>query len=58
MIHYGNTKTPNMHCRFDSVTLLQLAFPGEGNPNFPWEKSYRDNTFVKMQRIKKKIKFK
>ena len=52
MIHYGNTKTPIMHCRFDSVTLLQLAFPGEGNPNFPWEKSYQDNTFVKMQRIK------
>ena len=27
--------------------LSQLAFPGENNPNFPWEKSYWDNTVVK-----------
>ena len=36
---YGNTKTPAMHCRLGSATLSQLAFPGESNPNFPWEKS-------------------
>ena len=27
--------------------LSQLAFPGEGNPHFPWEKSHWDNTVVK-----------
>ena len=32
--------------------LSQLAFPGEGNPNFPWEKSHWDNTIIKK---KKKI---
>ena len=26
--------------------LLQLAFSGESNPNFPWEKSHWDNTVV------------
>ena len=25
-----------MHRRLGSATLLQLAFPGESNPNFPW----------------------
>ena len=29
------------------VRLSQLAFPEEGNPNFPWEKSLWDNTVVK-----------
>ena len=27
--------------------LSQLAFPGEGSPIFPWEKSHWDNTVVK-----------
>ena len=35
----GNTKTPSMHRMLCSSTLSQLAFPGESNPNFPWEKS-------------------
>ena len=29
-----------MHRRLGSATLSQLAFPGEGNPNFPWEIPY------------------
>ena len=45
-MEYGNTKTPSMHTRFGSVTLSQLAFPGESNPNFPWEKSHWYNTAV------------
>ena len=44
---YGNTKTPSMHCRLSSVTLSQLAFPKEGNPNFPREKSHWNSTAVK-----------
>ena len=36
-----------MHHRFRSVTLSQLPFPAESNPNFPWEKSHWDNTVVK-----------
>ena len=32
-----------MHRRFSSATLSRLAFPGEGNPNFPWEKSHWDS---------------
>ena len=43
----------NMHCRLSSATLSQLAFPREANPNFPWEKSHRDDTVVK-----KKVKVK
>ena len=46
-VDYGNTKTPSMHSRMGSATLSQLAFPGESNPNFPWEKSHWDNTVVK-----------
>ena len=46
-VDYGNTRTPSMHSRLGSATLSRLAFPGEGNPNFPWEKSHWDNTFVK-----------
>ena len=34
-----NTKTPSMHPRLGSATLSQLAFPGEKQSNFPWEKS-------------------
>ena len=41
-----------MHPRFGSATLLQLAFPGEGNPNFLWEKSHWDNTVVKQNKAK------
>ena len=33
-----------------SATLSQLAFPGESNPNFPWEKSQWDNTVVKKKK--------
>ena len=29
--------------------LSQLAFPGEGNLNFPWEKSHWDKTVAKLQ---------
>ena len=50
----GNTKTPSMHHRLDSVTLLQLAFPREGNLSFSLEKSKWDNTVVKCKMKKKK----
>ena len=46
---YVNTNTPSMHPRLGSATLLQLAFPGEGNPIFPWAKSHWGNTVVKSQ---------
>ena len=36
-----------MHRRLGSATLSQLAFPGERDPNFPWEKSHCDNTVLK-----------
>ena len=48
-----------MHRRLGSVTLSQLAFPGESNLNFPWEKSHWQNTFVKsFQKFKKEVKSK
>ena len=31
---------------------MQLAFPRESNPNFPWEKSHWDNTVVKSKKKK------
>ena len=34
--------------------LSQLAFPGEGNPNFPWEKSHWDDNIVKSKKVFKK----
>ena len=43
---FGNTKTPSMHPTLGSATLSQLAFPGEGNPDFLWEKSHWDNTVI------------
>ena len=46
-VDYGNTKTPSVHRRFGSATLSQLAFPEEGNPHSPWEKSHWDNIVVK-----------
>ena len=52
-VDYWNTKTPSMHPRLGSATLSQLAFPGEGNPNFRWEKSHWHNTVVK-KKVKKK----
>ena len=52
--YYENTKTPSMHPRLGSATLLQLAFPGEGNPNLQWEKSHRDITVVKKQQQQNK----
>ena len=53
---YGNTKTPGMHCRLGSTTLLQLAFPREGNQNFPWEKSHWGNPVVKSNNKKREKK--
>ena len=44
-------KHQDMHSRLGSTTLLQLAFPGESNPNFPWGKSHWDNTVVKFFKI-------
>ena len=41
------TKAPSMHCRLGSMIVSQLAFPREGNPDFPWQKSHQDNTVVK-----------
>ena len=38
-----------MHGKLGSATLSQLAFPREGNPNFPSVKSHWGNT------VKKKI---
>ena len=46
-------KTPRMQPRLDSMTLLQLAFPGEGNLNFPWEK-FHWNTVVKSKKKRSK----
>ena len=37
-VYYGNTNSSSMHRRLGSATLSKLAFPGESNPNFPWEK--------------------
>ena len=38
-------------CTMDWVVrLLQLAFPGESNPNLPWKKSQWDNTVVKKKK--------
>ena len=40
-VDYGNVKKPRMHFNYlglGSATLLQLAFLGEGDPHFPWEK--------------------
>ena len=48
-------KIPSMHRRLGSATLSQLAFSGEGNANFPWEKSHWDNTAVKSNNKKKVV---
>ena len=47
---YGNTKTPSMYRRLGSATLSQLAFCGESNPNFPWDKFHWDNTVVERKK--------
>ena len=52
-VDYGNTKIPSMHRRLGGATLLQVDFPGESNPNFPWEMSQWDNTVVKKEKKKK-----
>ena len=39
LVDYGNTKTPSMHCRLGSMTLLQTAFLRKSNQDFPREKS-------------------
>ena len=41
-----------MHHRLGSATLLQLAFHGEDNPNFPWEESHWDNVVLKKKKKK------
>ena len=47
---YGNTKTPSMHRRLGSATLSQQDFPGENNPNIPWEKSQWYKTVTERER--------
>ena len=37
----------SMHCGLVDMTLSQLAFPGEGDPNFPQEKSQWDKKTLK-----------
>ena len=54
-VDYGNTNTPSRHSKLGSATLSQLAFSGEGNANFPWEKSHWDNTAVKSNNKKKVV---
>ena len=44
-----------MRERLRSATLSQLAFPGEDNLNFPWEKSHWDNTVAKSYFQKKNL---
>ena len=56
-IDSGNTKISSMHRRLGSAALSQLAFPGEGNPNFLWEKSHWDNIVVKKRERKKEKDF-
>ena len=56
LVDYGDKKTPSMPARLGSATLSPLVFPGEGNPNFPWEKSHRDNAVVKSKSKKIEIK--
>ena len=43
-VDYRNAETPSMLCRLGSATLSPLAFLGESNPNFLWEKSHWDKT--------------
>ena len=43
-----------MHSRLGSVTLSQPAFPGEGKPNFLWQKSHWDNIVVRSKKKKRK----
>ena len=45
-VDYGKTKTPSMCCVLGSTTLSRLAFSGESNQNFLWEKSQMDITVV------------
>ena len=52
---YGNTKTTSMNRGLGNATLSPLAFPGEGNPIFPWEKSHLDNTFLKGKNKSKRL---
>ena len=49
MSEFAGLWKPSMHSRLGSVTLSQLAFPGEGNPNFPWGKLPLDSTVVKSE---------
>ena len=41
------TKTPSVHRRLGNANLSQLAFPGEGNPNFALDRSHWDSTVLK-----------
>ena len=49
---YGNIKTPSMHDKLGSMTLLQQSFLRESDPIFPREKSQWDNTIVKKEEEK------
>ena len=40
-------KTPSMHHRLGSMTLFQLAFPGDSSLNFPSEKSVEQHSCKK-----------
>ena len=52
LVDYGNTERPSVHFIIKlglcSATLLQLAFLGESNLNFPWENSHWDNKVYKI----------
>ena len=49
-VDYGNTKTPSMHCKLDSTSLLQLTISGKSDPNFAWRKSQWDKTVVEKKK--------
>ena len=43
-------KTPSMHHRLGSMTLFQLAFPGDSSLNFPSEKSVEQHSCKKKKK--------
>ena len=49
-VDYGNTKTPSLHCKLDSTSLLQLTISGKSDPNFAWRKSQWDKTVVEKKK--------
>ena len=57
---YGNTKRPSIHFNqlwLGIVTLLHLAFLGESDPNFPWDKFQLAQQHVKKKRLHVKALF-